>query len=157
MKRKALPTIGDVVRLVTFWYGNTGHKVVGSWVFQSRAPLAVVLRLAVGRRSFVEWELGRTSLRDTLNDPGPIYGIGDVRMTSTPDRQDSAEPVLSIELRAPSGHCILHGSAKSAQEFLDFTAAMIPMCSDVDSTCHNGNCQEHELIGRWIEDMTKWE
>jgi len=147
-RRKQAPTVGDISADAVFRHAPGGHIVYGTWVFRSRAPLEIVLRLNVGRRAFVEWVFARNSLDEAIAFPGPIHGTGDVRM-----QVDPFDDSLSINLRSPSGGCVLLGSMSDAYDFLASTCDMIPICDNVDETCNISHCQEHELIWQCEEQI----
>jgi hypothetical protein len=128
-RKQTNPTVGDINAGVAFQHSTSGHAVYGTWVFRSRAPLEVILRLNVGRRAFVEWVLSRNMLNDAMAFPGDVRGVGDVRIVAANRGEDD---FLYIELRAPSGMCVLFGSASDACDFLDATCGMIPICDNIE-------------------------
>ncbi len=88
--------------------------------YYRKDPLAVQLRLSIGRSPTVLWVFSRDLLMTGLRRPS---GVGDVRLCPTHD-------TMIIELRSVAGKAVLLAYLPDVASFLDHTVSFVPVGSE---------------------------
>src|SRR5664279_3785581 len=101
--------------------GDVAEPVRAELRYHRKDPLAVEMRLSIGKSPAVSWVFGRDLLIEGLRRPS---GVGDVRLYPV------NESVI-IELRSTSGRAVLLSYLPDLADFVEHIVSVVPVGGEI--------------------------